>query len=220
MKMLKNLSILMLVLVSVAATSVAGQTTSPNMGLSSLPRPVMNPQLVVTLVPLPSSPSRDIEAVLAEIDTESKARIIRMEADLMGKPTPTPTPNPAIPEILGNPVLLATILAKLQSETARANSLESTAADLVASREEWKKIADKEKLRGDTLEVANANRQDESKELRISRDLLRTSVDEYKAEVKDLRRDLERAKSAQKWYGFGGAALGFGVCRATVKLSP
>jgi hypothetical protein len=127
-------------------------------------------------------------------------------------PVPTPTP-PVTPDVF-TPQLIAQMQAKLLQETARADAAEKKAADEAQLKEEWKVIADKEKARGDKLEEANKNRQEESTELRASRDLLRTSVNEYKEEVKDLRRDLERARSAQKWWGAGGLVLGFGVCRA------
>lgn len=109
-------------------------------------------------------------------------------------------------------------MARLEFEKSRADSAEQKNADLTKSREEWKAIADKEKLRADTLEVANMNRQNEVVELRTSRDFLRQSVAEYKEELNTTRRDLERARSAQKWYAAGGVlvggAAGYGICRA------
>lgn len=128
-------------------------------------------------------------------------------------PQPSATPpstvqTPAVPDILKNPALLQQILSKLESETARANSAVQEAIELKANRDEWKQTAGLERARADALEKAEAARSLEVGSLRASVGFLRTSVDEYKLETADLRRENEKLRGSRKWYLATGAAAG------------
>lgn len=119
---------------------------------------------------------------------------------------------PAIPEILKDPKLLQLILAKLEQETARAEAEKQAKVDAIEAREAWKQIAAKEAQRADELVKADKARIDEAAALRQSVGFLRTSVDEYKDETKDLRRDNDRLRSSRKWFALGGTAVGITAC--------
>lgn len=120
-------------------------------------------------------------------------------------------PDLSIPNVLKNPQLIGLVFAKLDQETSRANSAEKLANDNAANRDEWKAVADKEKLRGDTLDQALQASKEEAKALAMSRDFLRESVGDYKDETKSLRHDNDQLRSRQK-YVFGvGMAVGAGA---------
>lgn len=165
-KGIRTLSILICLIASAAAISVAGQTPSRPMDLT-LPVPAATP------------------------------------------PFSAPT---SVPEVLKDPVLLAQILAKLQAETLRADSKSAEVEDLKKNRDEYKKTADLERARGDELAKAERARSEEAASLRMAETFLRQSVDEYKTETADLRREVDRLRGSRKWYALGGAALGAGVC--------
>lgn len=133
-------------------------------------------------------------------------------------PLVRPTPPAATPAQLLDPQLQAQILAKLSSETARANAAEKLADEQKAQLAEEKAIATKERERAETLAKANADRREEAAGLRLSVGYLTTSVTEYKAEVLDQRKEIEKLRSSRKWYGLGGAlggaAFGIAACRA------
>lgn len=135
-------------------------------------------------------------------------------------PVPSPTPNLSIPDVLKDPVLLGQILVRLETSEAKLISETKRADDNARSRDEWRGIADKEKLRADTAVVAANAFKQEATELRLSTGFLRQSVTEYKTELTDTRRDLERANASKKWYLIGGGVAGMGVCLAARRASP
>ena len=129
--------------------------------------------------------------------------------------TPTPTvPNFAVPDILKDPVLLQQILSKLQAETLRADLKTREAEDLKMNRDEWKQTASLEKQRADKLQEAESLRGKESGALQASIGFLRTSVDEYKVETSDLRRENDKLRGSRKWYLGTGLVLGGAACVA------
>lgn len=135
----------------------------------------------------------------------------------MPSATPPFSAPMSVPEILKDPVLLATILAKLQAETLRADSKTAEVEDLKKNREEWKKVAELEKARGDELAKAERARGEEAASLRVAEGFLRQSVTEYKQETADLRRENDRLRASRKWYGLGGMVLGAATTFALYK---
>lgn len=140
-------------------------------------------------------------------------------------PVPSATPpvsvqtpaTPTIPEVLKNPILLAQILAKLTQETSRADSAEALARSAATNRDEWKAIADKEKLRGDTLDQALQAKKEEAIELRLSKQYLTQSLTEYKDEVSSLRSDVDKYRKRQKILFGAGVVVGAGGTFAILK---
>lgn len=101
-------------------------------------------------------------------------------------------------------------MAKLSQETARADAAETLARSTATNRDEWRAIADKEKLRGDTLDQALQAKKEEAIELRLSKQYLTQSLAEYKDETASLRRDIDKYRSRQKILFGAGVAVGAG----------
>lgn len=109
-------------------------------------------------------------------------------------------------------------MAKLASETARADSKAAEAEDLKKNRDEWKNTASLERARADKLQEAEKARGEEAAGLRSAVGFLRTSVDDYKIETADLRRENDKLRSSRKYYAIGGFAGGIVACSAVPKL--
>lgn len=130
--------------------------------------------------------------------------------------TPTknaqPSVDDAVPNVLKDPVLLQKILARAEYDRTRADAAERAAAEWKEQALKWQIALKASSEENERLRAANTKLELSYTEQRAANGYLQTSVNDYKSEISDLRRDNERLRSRQKYLLLGGAVVGASVC--------
>ncbi len=140
--------------------------------------------------------------------------------------TPTPSPRSDV-QVINVPksviqnedaaAFVQTLLLRVEVADKTAAANQQTAEDNAKSRDEWKTLYLEQQKRADKLEAANLERQTESKGNAIAVATLRDQLKDANDDRESLKRDLDRARSNNKFYGAIGFAGGVGVCSAIRK---